>query len=181
MLINRSEYPISGVEINPKAPVQSVVKWMIAVAGYGAVGRARAEWPAAPGDDVRIIQRQSSPALPPGVASAYLASQAPMTRRWVRERPEREGKMLSFCTGNTVDEIRKLLKDADKIRIAVAYWGAKAVDNLELEKLTPRDLAIVCDGKSGGCNATEIERLSRFDWKRKGAYLRQTTCKGLAD
>ena len=42
MLINRSEIPDTGVEINPKAPVQSMVK-RIAVAGYGAVGRALAE------------------------------------------------------------------------------------------------------------------------------------------
>jgi hypothetical protein len=47
--------------------VQSVVK-RIAVAGYGAVGRALAERLAARGDDVRIIQRQFPPALPPGVA-----------------------------------------------------------------------------------------------------------------
>lgn len=66
--------------------------------------------------------------------------------------------MVHFCQSVKTD-IRELLKDAQKIRIAVAYWGKEAVSKLDLHKLNGRDIEVICDLLSGGCNPDEIKEL----------------------
>jgi hypothetical protein len=56
-------------------------------------------------------------------------------------------------------EIRRLLGSSTFARAAVAYWGAGAVEQLEIEKLAGRDAIIVCDLMSGACNPGVIEKL----------------------
>jgi hypothetical protein len=63
--------------------------------------------------------------------------------------------MVYLCS-DPVTEISTLLSGARNIRIAVAYWGAKAVKRLNLKEIAGRDVQIICDLFSGGCNPKEI-------------------------
>jgi hypothetical protein len=64
-----------------------------------------------------------------------------------------------FDEAEAENEIISLLSNADKIRVAVAYWGKGAVHNLKLKDLKGRDVKIVCDLDGGGSNPSEIEEL----------------------
>jgi hypothetical protein len=60
-------------------------------------------------------------------------------------------------TFDTISEIRSLLDTGDPVRAAVSYWGDGAVDSLGITK--GRDLIVVCDVLSGGCNPAEVRKL----------------------
>jgi hypothetical protein len=67
---------------------------------------------------------------------------------------------MDFADGPAVEKkVKGLLERAKRARIAVAYWGAGAVDRLGLGKVPSIDLVVVCDLLSGGCNPTEIGTL----------------------
>jgi len=71
----------------------------------------------------------------------------------------------------TRDEIVKLLSDAKTIKIAVAYWGDGATQDLGFDKLSERNVSIICDLRSGGCNPAEVTRLQEALGERKVRML----------
>lgn len=54
--------------------------------------------------------------------------------------------------------VRDVLEETETATIAVAFWGAGAIDSLGLRKQW-RSLRIVCNLESGACNPSEIEDL----------------------
>jgi hypothetical protein len=67
---------------------------------------------------------------------------------------------MNFLDGPAAEvAIRRLLSEAKFLRAAVAYWGDGAVGRLGIEGLTTRDVQIVCDVLSGGCNPKEVQRI----------------------
>ncbi len=63
---------------------------------------------------------------------------------------------MKFLNEQTiVPQLRELTKSSSSIRIAVAFWGAGASEQLGL---APRaaDSRIICNLKSGGTNPDEI-------------------------
>lgn len=67
---------------------------------------------------------------------------------------------MKFIDGPGAErQIKRLLKDASKIRVAVAYWGPGAVHRLGLDVLSARDVRVYCDVRSGGCDVTEVKLL----------------------
>lgn len=86
---------------------------------------------------------------------------------------------MKFLDENTaLESIRASLARADNATLAVAFWGAGAIERLGLDKPW-KSLRIVCNLDSGACNPNEIERLSRLsnaevrtDWRLHGkVYL----------
>lgn len=70
--------------------------------------------------------------------------------------------MIEFFDGtNAQSKIASLISNADRIRIAVAYWGKDAARNLRLKDLKRRDVKIVCDLDNGGSNPSEIKEIQR--------------------
>jgi hypothetical protein len=55
--------------------------------------------------------------------------------------------------------IKRILIEAEWARIAVAYWGEEAIAQLCLSELRDKNIEIVCDVVSGGCNTKEIRAL----------------------
>jgi hypothetical protein len=67
---------------------------------------------------------------------------------------------MQFVDGPGAEKkIQALLTRAKRVRIAVAYWGAGAVERLGVEGVGTEDVEVVCDVRSGGSNPTEVERL----------------------
>lgn len=67
---------------------------------------------------------------------------------------------MKFLDGAAAEgEIRRLLGATKRARIAVAYWGAGAVERLGISELRNKDVQIACDLRSGGCNPDEVKRL----------------------
>ena len=60
---------------------------------------------------------------------------------------------------DTETEVGKLLSNAKRIRIAVAYWGAGVSKRIGLLGLNNCDIEIVCDLLSGSCNPDEVAKL----------------------
>lgn len=56
-------------------------------------------------------------------------------------------------------EVRKLIAQGGPIRAGVAFWGKGAIAELGLAEAAGRDVKIVCDLMSGGCNPDEITKL----------------------
>lgn len=82
-------------------------------------------------------------------------------------------------------EIRELLASADRIRLAVAFWGASAIERLGLDR-DGLSADILCNLDSGACNPAEVRRLrdmpgislkshaslhAKVYWTTKGAVL----------
>jgi hypothetical protein len=76
---------------------------------------------------------------------------------------------LKFIPDNRTQkkELIKLLKKADKIRCAVAFWG-KGASQL-LGKNLNKDIKIICNLQSGGTNPNEIERI----FNKTRSHIRQ--------
>jgi phosphatidylserine/phosphatidylglycerophosphate/cardiolipin synthase-like enzyme len=75
---------------------------------------------------------------------------------------------VRFLDGPTAKTaIRELLPKAERIRVAVAYWGAGAVDQLAIADLHGRDMIVLCDVMSAGCNPKEIKRLQKILGKQR--------------
>ena len=76
---------------------------------------------------------------------------------------------LKFIPDNRTQkrELIKLLKKAEKIRCAVAFWG-KGASQL-LGKNLKKDIKIICNLQSGGTNPNEIGRI----FNKTGSHIRQ--------
>lgn len=61
-------------------------------------------------------------------------------------------------------EICSLIKAAEKVRLAVAFWGDGATESLGLGRVG-LDLQIVCNLDSGACNPAEIRKLMKLAGK----------------
>jgi len=57
--------------------------------------------------------------------------------------------------------VKKLISQAARARVAVAYWGKGSSDWFDIEGIASRDVTIVCDLMSGACNPGEIEQLQK--------------------
>lgn len=69
------------------------------------------------------------------------------------------GATITFLTEtDALGEIRSLIGNASKTKIAVAFWGIGAVERLGLDG-DGVDAEIICNLDSGACNPAEIERL----------------------
>jgi PLD-like domain len=60
---------------------------------------------------------------------------------------------------DTEGEVGKLLSNAKRIRIAVAYWGQGVSERLGLLSSKTCDIEVVCDLLSGACNPDELTKL----------------------
>jgi hypothetical protein len=70
---------------------------------------------------------------------------------------------MRFLDGPGVETvIRELLTQATRIRAAVAFWGNGAAERLGIAGLDGKDVQIVCDLRSGGCNPNEVKRLQEI-------------------
>lgn len=58
-------------------------------------------------------------------------------------------------------EIRSLLGEADEARLAVAFWGAGAIERLGLDRPGFR-AQILCNLDSGACNPAELRRIRKL-------------------
>lgn len=65
-------------------------------------------------------------------------------------------QLLTEATAPT--EIARLLASAHSTKIAVAFWGAGAIDLLGIDK-TPSRMQVICNLESGACNPNEIRML----------------------
>ena len=74
--------------------------------------------------------------------------------------------------------IKELIRESKTLKIAVAYWGKRAIDGLDLEELNKnkelnkkKDVQILCDLKSGGSNPDEIKELQKIVGEDKIKHL----------
>lgn len=66
--------------------------------------------------------------------------------------------MHQFIDGTTIlPQIKSMLNAADRIDLAVAFWGRGAIDRLGIT--TEKPTRILCDALSGGCNPSELRAL----------------------
>lgn len=74
---------------------------------------------------------------------------------------------IDFVDGPAaLSKIRSLLSRSKCARIAVAYWGAGAIDRIGLEHLKGKDARIVCDLLSGACKPSVVKELQdMFGWE----------------
>lgn len=63
--------------------------------------------------------------------------------------------------GKALIEIRSLFGEANEARIAVAFWGAGAVERLGLDR-PGFSAQILCNLDSGACNPAELRRMSKL-------------------
>jgi site-specific DNA-cytosine methylase len=66
-----------------------------------------------------------------------------------------------FLTGQALSTaIRKLVTEENAIlRLAVAYWGSKALELLNIDQSTSKDIRIICDPWKGGCDPDVLQSL----------------------
>lgn len=75
---------------------------------------------------------------------------------------------MEFLTeAGALKKIRTLFEESDKVRVAVAFWGKGAMENLGLDR-EGIDAEILCNLESGSCNPAELRAMS----KRYGSQVR---------
>ena len=73
-----------------------------------------------------------------------------------------------LLTNNSISEIQRILGAKGVKRLAVAYWGAGAINELALSKLPDKkQVRILCDLFSGACNPVEMLKLYKSGFRFK--------------
>jgi hypothetical protein len=70
---------------------------------------------------------------------------------------------MKFLDGKAATaEIKTFISASKKARIAVAFWGAGATEELGFDRESG-DVTVICNLMSGGTNPKEIRRLRKHD------------------
>ena len=70
---------------------------------------------------------------------------------------------MRFLTNNgSLPVIKRLVRNKQQLRIAVAYWGYKSIQETGLNsrlRKNPSNVSVICDLLSGACNPEPIKKL----------------------